>query len=161
MDKYKEIREKIGKDLIWRLPKANNKDEWGEIVFNWKFNISIQWYIHEVGDEYRTNELSKKEGRYTVINYSKEQKGRIYPNVHDYTSYIRKIFLKDSKKRITDFDFIYVWDEYDKELIVIWEHDNSQGKDIQKIDNNFAKNFLGTKYEYYKEKSDVIFMNND
>jgi hypothetical protein len=127
MDKFKEIRDKIGKDLIWRLPKANKKDEWSEIVFNWKFNIGIEWYIHEVGDEFRTNKLSNSEGRYTVINFSKNQRGRIYTNVHFFVSYTIKYF-RENKSVPNDFDFIYVWDGEDKKLIVIWENNRENNR---------------------------------
>jgi hypothetical protein len=140
MDKFKEIRDKIGKDLIWRLPKANKKDEWGEIVFDWKFNISIQWYIHEVGDKFRTNSLSNIEGQYTIINFSKEQKGRIYTNVHNYVIYALTYF------RIPDdFDFIYAWDNDEKKLIVVWENDR-ENKQYQ-MDKEFAKSYFGNDYK--------------
>lgn len=117
MTEFEEIREKIGKDLTIKLPKAN-KEEWGEITYDWKFSIVIEWYIHQVADKYRTNELSKIDGRYTVINYSREQKGRIYINVHNYIRYIFEYL-----GNIYDFDFVYVWDDWDKKLIVAWEYE--------------------------------------
>lgn len=118
--KFKEIREKIGKDIVVKIRNANNEG-WGSLTFEWEFIIGIDKFIYRVADEFRENPLSFQNGRYTIINYSQDQEGRIYPNVHDYIQYI-KMYLN----KAGTFDFIYVWDEKDEKLIVFWEYDREK-----------------------------------
>jgi hypothetical protein len=122
MDKFKEIRDKIGKDLVVKIQKAN-LEGWSDITFEWEFIIGIDRYIYRVADEFRKNPLSFQEGRYTIINYSKDQSGKIYPNIHFYMRYIIEYLGK-----AYDYDFIYVWDDEDKRLIVVWEYDRDHNR---------------------------------
>ncbi len=151
---FTELKLIIGRDIKIKL-KKRNEEGYGIITFDWEFNYSMRRKVFQISDEYRKNDLSTLLGRYTLI-YSKNGEDKIYTNVHDYTKYTMQVFFNSVGSRITDFDFIYAWDDFENKLVVIWECE----KEIMKCKMNrfFAKSYLNQKYNDYKENSDMIFL---
>src|SRR5690554_3817351 len=114
-----ELKERIGKDFILQF---NNQSK--NLRIPWKDWLTIDWDIIEVGEEFRTNKLSKEDGRYIMFLGAENQfrKYKCYTNIHNYIAYIRAMFKNSiSTLGVFDNDFIYVWDDKKKELIVALE----------------------------------------
>src|SRR5690606_38173945 len=102
--------------------KFNNQSK--KLVIPWKDWLTIDWDINEVGEEYRTNKLSKEDGRYVVFLGAEDQwpRYKCYTNIHNYVEYIYGMCVKaKSTSAILKNDFIYVWDKEDHELIIAFE----------------------------------------
>lgn len=149
-----ELKRIIGRDLQVKLKKRES-DDYGTITFDWEFNYRLRRRAFHVTDEYRTNGLSTEKGRYTLI-YSQNNEDRIYINVHNYVTYSKQVFLNSKESKITDFDFMYAWDDVESKLIVIWEYERELGK--CKMNRDFAIFYLEDQYNNYNEHSDIIFL---
>ncbi len=149
MTDFAELKKIIGRDVEYKIKKLNEE---GYTInkFSWEFLLGFKRYVLKVAEEYRTNILSKIDGQYTLL-YSIDNKDMIYPNVHDYLSYLNPLFFySNSNRRITDFTYLYVWDKYNKKLIEIWEFDPNQNHIV--IDEEFGKIYFRKEYEKFKEK---------
>jgi len=151
---FTELKRIIGRDLQVKLKKRDSNN-YGIIAFDWEFNYRLIRRAFHVTDEYRKNGLSTEKGRYTLI-YSQNSYDRIYINVHNYVTYSKQVFLNTKESKITDFDFMYAWDDFESKLIVIWEYERELTK--CKMNRDFAIFYLEDQYNNYKEHSDMIFL---
>jgi hypothetical protein len=153
MTNFEELRSIIGKDLHVKLKKLN-EEGYGTITLNWEWQLGLTRRVFQIADEYRTNPLSKEKGRYTLI-YSQNNQDLIYPNIHEYMAYLRT-FCNKNGFTINSFDFIYVWDELEKCLVIIWENESENNK--YRMGDEFARFWFSDKYDEATRYNNLKFI---
>lgn len=114
-----ELKNSIGKDFILKF-----NDESKKLRIPWKDWLTIDWNVIKVREEYRTNELSKIEGRFMIFLGAENQwpQYKCYINIHDYLAYIRRMCVNaGGTSAILNNDLIYIWDTNNQELIIAFE----------------------------------------
>ena len=104
------LKERIGKEIKLVVGKTSH-------VFSWQEWIRMSSDFLEVDPKYRTNQLSKENGRYYLITGEEAYpRYKAYNNIDNWLPYVDKM-LRNHKVEILKYSFIYVWDTKEEKLI--------------------------------------------
>ena len=159
----------------------NNKianDDFKEEYFEFDKSIDIyndyidEYYMQEEGERdsaylYRLKEESKKDSELKKLNKNKENKGKeyfsqiIYRDAYDYFSVSSSLLSSDEYLQIEDPSIIYNFGEYipgeiKEFLSSIWEDDDEQKEELDKLIKEEANNALEDLGYKYLGKADVL-----